>query len=435
MVIGRTHYGALSAALICALLIGASGPAHAQSEWRDAIAELLAKQEADGGKQLAQADAKQPADKDPRAGDKTYEQAKRLMQAIDRVLRDTADNRDQARKLPSRDDFLVPPIWSETKEDREVAIRELLDAALGIVTDVPVVEYQKNIEQRRKAIAELEDNIAKLKERKLDAPESSLLPGVLADTVESLDANIKDAEKRIAANREEIARTKEEVRQALAASGIKMAPEQVDLLLDSVLSGDLIRLVAVFNSAKLIDRQLARRMAVTGDNMGTARKYFAMHAALFAMLVHAQDMLISKIDEQYLPKLSAITRDIRAARKKTRDLLKEPNRSDQKRVLESNLESQRLAEEAAQGYRRYLMQQREQIAAARARAAHDLRIADNTYETVEAGFQLRNLMRDANRTFEALEKLEAPTFNDIFNNEQLRKEFENLTRKLEAPTS
>jgi hypothetical protein len=44
-------------------------------------------------------------------------------------------------------------------------------------------------------------------------------------------------------------------------------------------------------------------------------------------------------------------------------------------------------------------------------------------------------MRDANRTFEALEKLEAPTFNDIFNNEQLRKEFENLTRKLEAPTS
>ena len=40
------------------------------------------------------------------------------------------------------------------------------------------------------------------------------------------------------------------------------------------------------------------------------------------------------------------------------------------------------------------MQQREQIANARKRAAHDLRIADNTYETVEASFQLRNLMRD-----------------------------------------
>lgn len=423
----------IAAALFSAAFLTTS--ASAQSQWRDAISELLAKQEqrADG-KRIAQAD-QAPKESDPRAGDKTYEQAKRLMQAIDRVLQDTAENRDKARKLPSRDDFLIPPVWSETREDRETAIRQLLDSALGIVTDVPVVEYQKKIEDRRKAIAKLQDEIAKMRERKLDAPESSLLPGVLTDTVESLDAGIKEAEARIKNNRDEIARTKETVRKALAESGIRMAPDQVDLLLDSVLSGDLVRLVAVFNSAKLIDRQLARRMSVTGDNMATARKYFAMHAALFAMLVHAQDMLIGKIDEQYLPKLSAITRDIRAAREKTKRLLKQPNRADQKRVLQGNLESQRLAEQAAKGYRRYLMQQREQIAAARARAAHDLRIADNTYETVEAGFQLRNLMRDANRTFEALEKLEAPTFDDIFSNEQLRQEFENLTRKLEAPTS
>lgn len=81
------------------------------------------------------------------------------------------------------------------------------------------------------------------------------------------------------------------------------------------------------------------------------------------------------------------------------------------------------------------MQQRQQIAAARARAAHDLRIADNTYETVEASLQLRTLMREAVRTFRALEQLEAPTFEEIFRNEELRQEFESLTRKLEAPTS
>jgi len=218
-------------------------------------------------------------------------------------------------------------------------------------------------------------------------------------------------------------------------SGVELEPDQIDLLLDGVLSGDLVRLVAVFNAAKLVDGQLAKLMAASGDNIKAARKYFAMHAALFAMLVHAQDATIAKIDNSYMPKLDAILRDIRAASAKTRDLLKETNRPDQRRALEATRESQKLAEEAARGYRRYLQQQREQIARARARATHDLRIADNTFETVEASFQLRALMRDSAASFEAIQRLEAPTFDQIFRNDALRREFENLTRQLDTPTS
>jgi hypothetical protein len=156
-----------------------------------------------------------------------------------------------------------------------------------------------------------------------------------------------------------------------------------------------------------------------------------MHAALFAILVHAQDMTIAKIDTNYGPKLDAILKDIAAAKQRTQELLRAENRADKRRALEANRDSQKLAEDAARGYRRYLMQQREQVAAARKRTAHDLRIADNTYETVEASFQLRNLMRDTSSSFEAIQKLEAPTFEQIFKNEELRREFENLTRRLE----
>ena len=102
-----------------------------------------------------------------------------------------------------------------------------------------------------------------------------------------------------------------------------------------MLSGDLVRLVAVFNSAKLIDGQLAKLMTQSGENMNAARKYFAMHAALFAMLVHAQDSMIGKIDKQYLPKLDAIAKDIATARAKTNDLLKAENRPDQRRAARS----------------------------------------------------------------------------------------------------
>ncbi len=442
--------GLLPVALSVLVAATAVPQATAQTARRDGIAELLkrtghvwradaakAKQGKDAGTGTAEgAEATAPLpERDPREGDESYEQAKRLMQAVDAILRDTADQRAEAGKLPKRDDFLVPPIWTETREDREAKIRNLLDAALGIVTDVPVVEVQKKVEGLRANIRELEDEIVAMKEKQLTAPKDAMLPGLLTDTVSSLDENIKDAQARIAGNRNEIAKAKGEIGDALQKSGVTLAAEQVDLLLDSVLSGDLVRLVAVFNAAKVIDQQLSALMSASGDNMNATRKYFAMHAALFAMLVHAQDATIEKIDTQYLPKLDAILKDINAARAKTRQLMRAGNRPDQHRALESNLESQRIAEEAAKGYRKYLNQQREQIARARSRALHDLRIADNTFETVEASFQLRNLMRDSAASFEAIQKLEAPTFDQIFKNEELRREFENLTRKLDAPAS
>lgn len=435
----------LPAACSVALLVTLVVPASAQTSYRDAIGDLLSRatgstpaaaQSAGREGEAGEAGSTAKAPVDPREDEKAYQQARKLMQAIDAILKDAAEQRADARKLPGRDEFLVTPMWTETREDREGRIRSLLDSALGIVTDAPVVEVQKRVEELRRNISELEDQIVDLKERQLTAPDDSLLPGMLSDTVASLASEIKGAEDRIEGNKAEIAKAKTEIREALVESGIELGEGQIDLLLESVLSGDLVRLVAAFNAAKLIDSQLADRLSASGDNMKAARRYFAMHAALFAMLVHAQQATITKIDENYMPKLDAILKDIETASAKTARLLKEGgNRPDQIRALEANRRSQKVAEEAARGYREYLQQQREQLARARSRATHDLRIADNTYETVEASFQLRNLMRDSAASFEAIQKLEAPTFDQIFKNEELRKEFENLTRKLDVPTS
>lgn len=409
--------------------------ATAQSAHRDGISDLLKRVAATPEDANTPDNPASSTDADPRSGDKTYEQARRLMSAIDAILKDTASERSEARKLPGSDEFIITPLWTETREDREGKIQDLLDAALGIVTDVPVVEVQKQIETLRKEIRATEDQIVALKEKQLTAPKSSMLPGVLTDTVDSLQGDIANAEKRISDAKADIAQKKIDIHMALQDAGIQLEKDQVDLLLDSVLSGDLVRLVATFNAAKLIDGQLGKMMVAAGENINASRKYFAMHAALFAMLVHAQNQTIAKIDTHYLPRLDAILKDIRKAKQRTLRLLRAKNRPDQRRALKANQESQKLAEQAATGYRQYLRQQREQIANARRRATHDLNIADNTYETVEASFQLRQLMRDSAASFEAIQKLEAPTFDQIFKNEELRREFENLTRKLDVPTS
>lgn len=425
--------GAAVSLLVAGSVASAAGPD--TQRIKDGIADFLRTGQAapaPGGEANAPAAATPP---DPREGDASYEQARLLMNAIDGVLKDVAEQRSEAKKLPGKDEFLVTPLWTETREDRENRVRQLLDATLGIVTDAPVVDVQKKIEDYRRNIRDLETNIISLKEKQLTAPKEAMLPGVLTDTVDSLATKITEHKTRIADNEASIKVAKDEIKDALTKSGVDLAPDQLDLLLDGVLSGDLVRLVATFHAAKIIDGQLAKLMTATAENPGAARKYFAMHAALFALLVHAQDATIAKIDTQYMPKLDAILKDLTEAKKKTLELMRAENRPDQKRALDANRESQKIAEEAAKGYRRYLAQQREQIAAARTRATHDLRIADNTFDTVEASLELRNLMRDSSTSFEAIQKLEAPTFEQIFKNEELRREFENLTRKLDAPTS
>lgn len=364
-----------------------------------------------------------------------HPEARRLFQAVSRLLSQTAEQRGKANKLPSESDFLVPPLWRETKERRMQGIQDLLDAALDVVTDVPLVNIQKRIETSRNNISEIEDQITELRERRLSAPDDALLPGILSDTVSSIDEDIVELQKRIDVNRTEIEKAHGDIHQALQKSGVDISRDQIELLLGSVVGGDMIKMVAAFQAARQIDGRLSDLMIESDGEIKTSRRYFAMHAALFAMLLHAQNHIIDKIDQVYMKRMQEILKDIRRARADTRRLLRERNRDDQVRVLESNLKSQAFSERVALFYRDFLKTQRAQLVKARAQTKRDLRIADNTYSTVEASFQLRALIDDAKSSFKAMEMLETPGFDQVFKNEDLRREFETLTEKLAPPSS
>jgi hypothetical protein len=360
--------------------------------------------------------------------------ASELLSAIDSLLSRAAKERAEIKDLPSRDRYIIPPLWQETREDREDEVEALLGSVLEIVTDAPVIEMQNRLRQSRDEISAMKDQIISLREQRMRAPKDGMLPGILTQTQSSIDDQIAELQARIKLNEETISKTKQEIKAALAQAGIELSDEQADLLLDSVLGGDLIKLVTAFQAARSVDDQLAQLLSASDNDINAARRYFAMHAALFAMMVHAQDMLIDKIDTIYVAKLHGILADIRRTRGGTQRLLQDRNRPDQQRALEANIEAQNFAEKVASFYRDYLLTQRRQIAEARERTLRDLAIADNTFETVEASFQLHELMEDARTSFEALQKLEAPGFDQVFKNETLRREFENLTRQL-GPTS
>ena len=361
-------------------------------------------------------------------------QSHALLSAIDKILKRAADERQSAKTLPERDKFLFPPLWTETREDRESSVRQLLDGALDIVTDAPILKLQDEIAKQRANIAAARDKIASLREKRLAAPESGLMPGILTDTQDFIAKSIAAHEDDIKVREADIARKKQDIRKALAAAGIDLTDEKLDLLLDSVLGSHLLKLVTAFEVSKIADQKLATLLSQSNGDLKAARRYFAMHAALFAMLVEAQGLLIEQIDTVYLVRLEKIMGDIARTNAETRQLLQSQTREDQRKVLEANLKAQETSQKVSAFYKEYLSNQRHLLAEARNRTVFDLRVADNTFETVEEGFQLKVLMEDAKPSFDALHRLEAPGFEQIFRNENLKREFENLTQKL-GPSS
>jgi hypothetical protein len=374
------------------------------------------------------------AKQSPPALDTSGLQSQALLSAIDKILKRAAEQRQSAKTLPERDRFLFPPLWTETREDRESSVRQLLDSALDIVTDAPILKLQEEIGKLRTKIAAARDRIASLREKRLDAPESALMPGILTDTQGSIAKSIAALEDDIRAREADIVRMKQEIGKALAAAGIDLPAEKLDLLLDSVLGSHLLKLVTAFEVSKIADQKLAILLSQSGNDLKAARRYFAMHAALFAMLVEAQGLLIEQIDTVYLVRLDKIASDIARTSADTSQLLQAQTREDQRKVLEANLKAQEESQKVSAFYKEYLRSQRHFLAEVRSRTVFDLHVADNTFETVEESFQLKVLMEDAKPSFDALHRLEAPGFEQIFRNETLKREFENLTQKL-GPSS
>ena len=357
-----------------------------------------------------------------------------LLASIDKILKRVAAEREEAKTLPTRDKFLFDPVWTATREEREKEVRELLDGALAVVTDAPILKLQEDIRKQQDKIVANRDRIATLREKRLGVPQPGLLPSFFTETTESIDKAITALEEDIKQREANIVRIKQEIGKALAAAGVTLSQDQLDLLLDGVLGGDLLKLMTAFEVAKIADERLATLVKQSNEDLKSARRYFAMHAALFAMLVQAQDMLIERIDKTYLARLSDITSSIDQTGAKTRELLRSAGRDDQRKALEANLKAQDVSRRVSVFYRDYLQAQRRLLAQARDRALFDLRVADNTYETVEESFQLKALMDEARASFESVQKLDHPGFEQIFRNENLRREFENLTQKL-GPSS
>ncbi|MEM7530406.1 MAG: hypothetical protein AAF416_22680, partial [Pseudomonadota bacterium] len=329
------------------------------------------------------------------------------------TIREMLDEAAEARARARRgEEDIVDRLTRSSPEDRA---NQLLAEAFEIVSDTPVTELRRRIGDAQDRIEEANREIAELREERLFAPEETSFweRAQGAKDRADVEAAIAALEAEIADREAFIARARKEFIEAMARVGSAVSEAEADLLLGGVTGGDILAIASAYSTVRDIAAELRRVVAESGEEISSARRYYTLHTTLIALLAHAQETFIAKIDEDYLPKLEEIEEEVRETRSETDRLLRGSPTPEQRQVLEANRRSQKLTLRAAAFYRDYLERQRDEVAAALWRTRQDLAVADNTLRTVDASFRLLEIMREAELQFEALEALESPGLDTL----------------------
>ena len=344
--------------------------------------------------------------------------------ALGRVWRDLAPRLEETLELQERRDQLPRRAWfGRDQADADADINDLLGEAVDILSTSPVQRYRERIAELRREIAAARADIDRFRRERIAAPSESLI----ATTVADYEQRIAEREADIRRHQAELDRIKAEFVSELRGMGLDISDEQVDLLLATVVGDNLIDLGIVFDNVKAITLELEQLVRDSGEDLDSARRYYGMYVILLRALARMHSDVARAIDERYLPEIDAIAERAARLSEQTRALIEtQPERAE---LLRNNLAAQQLTIEAAEVYRRYLREQRQQVEAARDLLQDDIETAWNTYETVRVSGELIDLVQSSQRLLDGLLDREVPPLRP-FENLQMQRELEKLTRQL-----
>jgi|GEM_PF-6548664 hypothetical protein len=341
----------------------------------------------------------------------------KVYEKVDKFLA-LSDRYDRAEK-----DGWLPKPFTDTKSSVGAEMNKLLDGALESLLDDRLVKLKREINQLAADNARLRENIADWEMKRLAAPTDTKVYEIWKDNVGDLDGKIERARQSITANQDKMADHKMTIRALLAQSGVELSTAEVESLLQTVTGDEVIEAMAVLRNVHTIIARLKELMTRENENIHLAKKYYG----LFLLATQAYDrqleLFLSRIDDQYRPRLARIRTDNSRLMDETRALARNAPKYN------SNLEAQKITEKAAEKYDQVLKNQREKVEIRRREVGRILAHAENTYKTVNLAHSLAATMSDGLASYEALMNL--PMIEAIpFENKDLELKFIELTQKM-----
>lgn len=334
---------------------------------------------------------------------------------------------DTIRQLEERHQSL--PRWTffgTTRKENQEKIDRLMNEVVDMLGVSPASDLRQEIATLETLNREDESRIAELRERRIAAPGEAFF----GDTTAKIDEEIAKRRDAIAERDATIDEKKATFGDELASMGIELSREQVDFLLATVVGDNVIDITIAFHNVKLITAQLESLTGESLESIEIARRYYGMYTVLLQTLDTIYDEAVGLINDRYLVGIEGIMDRTRQLTKETEALLRDTE-PQHRSALEANVRAQEFALRAARTYRDYLEQQRMGILEAQRKLRSNIKVAENTYETVKISGDLLQVMRASDELFALLFELQVPELRP-FENLELRREFEKLTSRLRA---
>ena len=286
--------------------------------------------------------------------------------------------------------------------------------------------YQEQIATLKKKIDKNKSQILTYREKRIGAPESS----TLHTTKQEYDEKIKalKEENRIFENDMRI--LKQNLQQSFEDIGVKLSLAQIDVLLTRVDGEDIIQISLMMDTLKYISKQILQLMKASNEELKQAKKYYGMHQVLLELVVYIQQKYIDKCNTLYIPKINKIilhAQQMIEETKRLKAMEEDPVRSA---VYAHNIEALEWTLKVAKQYRLDLVRSRDKMIEAQVLSLANLKVSQNTYETVSLSADLYDLISQSQEMFSTVSKIQVP---DIvpFQNIQIKQTYKELTEKIE----
>ena len=331
---------------------------------------------------------------------------------------------DDAQKRPEEGELAFYDFLSRTKESQERKVEGYLEVAGEALGISSISDRRNKIASLRETIAETRRNITIYQRKRISAPDSTYNP--LVTTKSGYDKKIQTGKDEIAKAEQDIMTAKAELVEDLNRIGMKLDPESVDNLLESITGDEFVRVSIIFDNAKRFAAELERLTNETGEDLEAAKKYYGVYLMLLKTVSRLQEKFVENVDNEYYPKLDEFAE---MAKKNIAEAKKAIQLGGDETVLRNNIGNNQMTYDAALFYKEGLAHQKHQMMMANLETKKNILTAANTYKTVALSKDVAALMAVSRRAFDSISGLSVPDLRP-FKNQKMKEAFSQMTREL-----
>lgn len=340
------------------------------------------------------------------------------------LLDDAATLRDKRERLPDKS------LLGSDKRKTDVKINKTLAKVREILLSSDGQKLIKRVDQIRERLAELPQEIEEYRNKRISAPISSYNP--LTTTVEGYDEKISKAESDIERLNNELSEIHLELAEELRGWGLQLTDGQAKTIFSTVIGESVVENATIYHNVNDVTEQLASLMGQDKGDMGTARRYYAMHLTLIDLLIDTQNSYIAQIDGEWLPQVKQVSEAAQTSKSEANKGLKRSDYTEsQKKILRSNISTNELTIQAAEQYKKLLLQQKSAAQKSLTLLNRDREIAMNTYDTVQHVSDISDVIKASLKASDLIATMQPPEIR-AFDDTGLREQMDEITKRLRS---